>query len=116
MNHDYFDSKTCGCGGRPFCPICEGGLACCRACGLYEGSLTTDCSGYECFKEKSDEVYAGKIDFRDGKWVDGVTIHMQHAYSKDADEPVVIGQRWDYKAPPAGVARETIPIQRYPYF
>ena len=82
MDHDYETSKTCGC-SNPYCVVCVGDLAVCRVCGLYEGSLTTECPGVQCYSEKSSDVYAGKIDFRNGQWVEGVTKHMQHIYGEN---------------------------------
>jgi hypothetical protein len=71
--HQYKTSADCT--HDPYqhapCWVCEGGLSICKVCGLYEGSLTTECPGYECYAEKGDDVYAGKIDFRDGQWVEG---------------------------------------------
>lgn len=44
-------------------------LAFCETCRLYEGALTTDCSG-ENSVSKSDDIYSGKIDYRkDEGWV-----------------------------------------------
>lgn len=41
----------------------------CEVCHLFEGSLTTDCSG-EPSSKKSDDTYAGKLDYREGLgWV-----------------------------------------------
>lgn len=54
MNHVYKEN-------------CE--LAFCEVCKLYEGALTTDCSG-ENSASKSEEIYSGKIDYRKGEgWV-----------------------------------------------
>jgi len=50
--------------------VCDGGLTICKVCKSYEGGLTTDCPGEVVSYEKSGEVYAGKIDFRDGQWVE----------------------------------------------
>lgn len=82
--HVYLDGKSCNCKKEGNCMICDGGLAICKICGLYEGSLTTECPSYDCYKDKSDDVYAGKIDFRDGKWVKGYTKHMAHIYGNGA--------------------------------
>lgn len=38
-------------------------LAICETCGLYEGGLTTDCSG-KSSSHKSDMTYGGKLDYR----------------------------------------------------
>lgn len=51
------------------CPYCE--LAVCKTCSLFEGALTTDCPGEKASGEKSDEIYAGKLDYIDGEgWVE----------------------------------------------
>jgi len=57
------------------CSICDGGLYCCKICGLIEGSLTTDCPGEEAWAEKNEDIYAGEIDFRDGQWVEETSPH-----------------------------------------
>ena len=50
--------------------IVDGGLGVCKVCGGMEGSLTTDCPGERIPYEKDQEVYAGKIDYREGRgWV-----------------------------------------------
>ena len=81
MEHRY--AKHCKPDGpcdREFCSICVGGLAVCEVCNLYEGSLTTECPGVPSYGEHADAVYAGKEDFRGGKWVEGYTVHMAHIY------------------------------------
>lgn len=65
MNHIFETHKDCH---KPYCSICDGGLAVCTICGLAEGSLTTECPGVASEKEYGDEVYEGRLDFRDGKW------------------------------------------------
>ena len=89
MNHQYLTSTDCKCNQRPGCWLCDGGLAICKVCGLYEGSLTTECPGYECYKEKADKVYAGEIDFRNGEWVEGYTIHMAHKYGNPVPTHII---------------------------
>jgi hypothetical protein len=64
--HTWVEHENCK---KPYCEICEGGLSICSICGLIEGSLTTECPGYRCWTEKGDDIYAGKIDFRNGQWV-----------------------------------------------
>lgn len=54
------------CGGT--CPTCT--LFVCSVCGLFEDALTTDCPGVPSF-DKSEDIYkTGKLDFRDGAWVE----------------------------------------------
>ena len=50
--------------------IVDGGLCVCKVCHGMEGALTTDCPGEMVAMERHDEVYAGKIDYREGMgWV-----------------------------------------------
>lgn len=65
MEHE--NTGDCGrgdCGGG--CFLCT--LFVCKHCGLFEGSITTDCPGVES-GDKGDDIYAGKLDFRAGQWV-----------------------------------------------
>ncbi|MBR8043188.1 NADAR family protein [Burkholderia cenocepacia] len=48
--------------------VADGGLAICRVCGLGEGALTTHCPGARA-GAYADDVYAGKLDFVEGSWV-----------------------------------------------
>lgn len=50
------------------CMVCDGGLFICTRCGCLEGSLATECPGYECYTEYGDAIYKGEIDFRNGQW------------------------------------------------
>lgn len=86
MQHDYETAATCGC-DNPYCPVCVGGIGWCRVCGAYEGGLTTECPGRQTTAAETDAVYHGRIDFRGGAWVDGVTSHMAHAYPERRDLP-----------------------------
>lgn len=54
----------------PHCAICDGGLFVCTVCGGAEGTLTTDCCGGKIGPNLADMIYAGQIDYKDGKWVD----------------------------------------------
>lgn len=55
--------------------IVDGGLALCKVCGGLEGALTTECPGEKIPYEKDQEVYRGKIDFVNGKWIEGTSKH-----------------------------------------
>lgn len=68
-NHVYFQPCDCNCNGSCGCPVCDGGLAICRVCGLAEGSLTTDCPGVLVPAQVADLIYDGIMDFRAGQWV-----------------------------------------------
>lgn len=62
--------RICDC-GEGTCWYCGGGLAWCATCGGAEGSLPTDCPGEEMSEATEDRVYAGAIDYRDGRgWVE----------------------------------------------
>ena len=67
---------------RVGCQFCDGGLFACSVCGCIEGSLPTECPGVECFKEKGKAIYAGTIDFREGKWADGPSIYSPTFYRR----------------------------------
>lgn len=75
MDHKYITHETCDCYKRDSeyyqpCMVCDGGLAICSVCGLMEGSITTDCPGEECWAERGDDIYTGKLDYREGEgWV-----------------------------------------------
>ena len=69
----------------PYCNICQGGLFLCSVCGLYEGGLTSECPG-ENSCDKADDVYRGKIDFRNGAWVEAVSKHSPESrWSEEED-------------------------------
>jgi len=76
MKHKQAKCTDPDCGGT--CPACT--LAVCEVCGGGEGSLPTECPGVKMTGDQQDDVYAGKTDYRDGQWVDGVSYLMKHAY------------------------------------
>jgi hypothetical protein len=51
------------------CGICDGGLGICSVCHCIEGSLATECPGFNCWKEYGDRIWKKEIDFKDGNWV-----------------------------------------------
>ena len=65
---------------RPYCNVCEGGLAICTVCGLAEGALTTHCPGTWIDTERADGIYEGLEDYRDGAWIVGASPHSPAAY------------------------------------
>jgi hypothetical protein len=65
----------CNC-DEPYCQFCQGGLFGCSTCGGLEGSVPTHCPGEAMTYKQSDDVYAGRIDYRDGAWIGGVTLAM----------------------------------------
>lgn len=49
------------------CMFCEGGLGACTVCHGLEGALPTDCPGERMGEEREARVYAGEVDYRDGR-------------------------------------------------
>lgn len=60
---------TCTRTDCPGCQFCAGGLYGCSVCGGLEGSMPSTCPGTTMTTTQLDEVYAGRLDFRDGLWV-----------------------------------------------
>lgn len=73
MKHVFRTPEDCNCNqleNGQSCPVCDGGIAICKVCGLMEGALTTDCPGVWSDFEYGDRVYKGEIDYREGQgWV-----------------------------------------------
>lgn len=86
MNHNYKENFE---------------LTFCETCRLFEGALTTDCSG-ENSTSKSDEIYSGKIDYRKGEgwvnklnptnqfWLKGAIFDLMKGKSKYSHENEII--------------------------
>ena len=53
---------------KPYCQFCKGGLFACIVCGSAEGATTTDCPNSRMTPRQQDEVYAGRLNFRNGQW------------------------------------------------
>lgn len=76
-------------------------LAFCKTCRLYEGALTTDCSG-ENSACKSEAIYGGKLDYRKGEgwvnklnptnqsWIKGAILDFMKGKSKYKHENEII--------------------------
>lgn len=62
------------------CIICN--LSVCAICGLYEGTLTSECPGVECSDEKRLDIYAGLTDYIDGSWIDACSPHSPTYYRR----------------------------------
>lgn len=58
-------SVTCD---RMGCMWCDGGLEYCDVCNAFEGTTTTECVGRRMTETEEDQVYARKIDYRNGHW------------------------------------------------
>ena len=81
MEHVQAKCTNPDCGGT--CPACT--LAVCDVCGLFEGAQTTECPCVAVSGEQVQQVYEGKIDFRNGKWVKAVSIHSPEFIGIDKD-------------------------------
>lgn len=76
--HDCRTSADCDCVGtyrEGHCNICDGGLSLCRVCGGLEGGLTTECPARQMTADEGDAVCAGRLDFREGQWTSGASVH-----------------------------------------
>jgi hypothetical protein len=70
MKHKFYDCEEHGGCPKPgFCPYCDGGLLYCEVCNGGEASLTSECPGKMMTEEEERQVFAGVLDYRDGKWV-----------------------------------------------
>lgn len=50
------------------CRYCDGGLFECTVCGGAEGALPEECPGRRLTSDEMDEIYGGRLDFRNGRW------------------------------------------------
>lgn len=75
MEHVWYKSGDGhSCTDRGECLLCS--LSVCKACGLYEGSLTTDCPGESVPYDVSEKVYKEKLDYRENEgWVNKFSPH-----------------------------------------
>lgn len=48
--------------------VAGGGLAVCKVCHCFEGSLATECPSEPVSGDNQDAIYAGKLDFVGGQW------------------------------------------------
>jgi len=72
MQHKFVKHTDCT---KLHCAVCDGGLAICEVCKCYEGALTTECPGHDCYATHGDAIYSGEIDFQKGQWVHSSSIH-----------------------------------------
>jgi len=82
MEHIFEDHKD-GCPSEGHCMVCDGGLGVCTVCKCFEGSLATECPGIKVSAEWQNEIYKGRIDFRNERWVDIPSIHSPASYKVD---------------------------------
>ena len=80
MKHVWVTHENCQKPG--VCPICDGGISICKICGHVEGSITTECPGEKTYQEKGDLVHQGKLDLKDGKWIEAASPYSPAFYKK----------------------------------
>lgn len=107
--HQYLESSECWpthSGDTTVCNVCDGGLAVCKVCGLFEGALTTHCPGSKSYG-RSEEVYAGHVDFFHGEWTAGrISLHLPPSRSGGASYVQGSGGRYAYVRGGRSVTRE----------
>lgn len=59
----------------PACYFCDDGLFGCSVCGSREGATTTHCSKKMMTGEQANLVYAGKLNYRGGVWLQECSEH-----------------------------------------
>lgn len=45
----------------------------CTVCNGAEGTLPTECPGRLMSSARQEHIYAGRIDFKDGEWIKGIS-------------------------------------------
>lgn len=78
---EYKCSEHGGCKNEGHCQFCEGGLFSCTVCGGAEGSLSTHCPGVALTDQQLDDIYAGKLDYKDGRFIAAATGLCSHHYT-----------------------------------
>jgi len=63
------------------CVYCDGGLASCTVCGGAEGTLPSECPGKLLDEKQEKLIYAGKLDFRDGRWREEPSMGVSSHYN-----------------------------------
>lgn len=94
--HDYYESCEQGdCGGT--CLYCT--LTICKNCGGTEGSLTTECSNEILSFEMEKRVYHGEIDYRCGKWHEGLRNRVMYSDPNEIIKNESLYLNWLRKRP-----------------
>lgn len=80
MNHQFSTSAECTHPEEQYasCAVCSG-LSICKVCNGAEASLPKECPGVRMTADQEDQVQAGKLDFRDGKWI--ARIECEHRWN-----------------------------------
>jgi hypothetical protein len=66
------------------CMFCDGGLFACTVCDAFEGATPDECPGVRMTREQSDDVYAGRLNYRAGQWRQECCQIMRHTHDQDA--------------------------------
>lgn len=71
--HQFFTEKealqTAGEDSALYRNVGRGGLAVCKVCSCFEGSLASECPGEKVAFNQQDRIYRREIDFVGGQWV-----------------------------------------------
>ena len=65
------------------CPNCDGDLQACISCVAFEGMWPDECPGRQMSGKTGDEVYAGRLNYRDGTWFPECCKAMRHVHDTD---------------------------------
>lgn len=57
---------------KDWCSVCRNQQKVCTVCGAWDKEQAAHCPGYQLPQVKKDLIYYGDLDFKDGKWVDGL--------------------------------------------
>lgn len=73
MNHQLYSAEEAraegGIDSTLYRHVADGGLAVCKTCGCFEGSLASECPGTRVSADDQDRIYNGEVDFVGGQWV-----------------------------------------------
>ena len=77
MNHQLYSAEEAlaesGSDSALYRNVADGGLAVCKICGCFEGSLASECPGAPVSADQQDRIYSGEVDFVGEQWVSQVT-------------------------------------------
>ena len=72
------------CSSPGSCPYCDGGLGYCTVCGGAEGTLSSECCGYNLDDYVLAAIYHGGLDYVRDKWVVAYCRHGNPATNSGA--------------------------------
>ncbi len=73
IRHQFYSAKEAlsegGEDSKLYRNVAEGGLAVCKVCRCFEGSLASECPGEPASGDQQDRIYNREIDFIGGEWI-----------------------------------------------